>query len=129
MAGEPELGPGDTGEWVTYLQQLLRQHSYPVDVNGDYDDATTGAVRQLQEVNALDVTGRTDAATWAALTGEATPMSSAAAASAEAAPGAKTFDPSRFPTFFGMYGVQGEQYVAALGIAAPAEGDDSAALA
>jgi peptidoglycan hydrolase-like protein with peptidoglycan-binding domain len=71
MADEPTLSTGDTGEWVTYLQQVLvyRQLGGGF-TDGTYCDATEQAVRTLQQQSLLPETGQCDAATWAALTAE-----------------------------------------------------------
>ncbi len=50
MADEPDLGPGDSSEWVSYLQQMLN-HYYGesvVEENGSYDDATASAVTHFR---------------------------------------------------------------------------------
>lgn len=71
MAEQPTLGTGDTGEWVTYLQQLLEYHQVGGGFQaGDYCPATEQAVAALQQQHGLTATGRCDEATWAALTGE-----------------------------------------------------------
>jgi peptidoglycan hydrolase-like protein with peptidoglycan-binding domain len=71
MADEPTIGRGDTGEWVTYLQQMLeyRQLGGGFD-GGTFCDATEQAVRMLQQQSSLAETGRCDGSTWAALTAE-----------------------------------------------------------
>ena len=73
MAEQPTLGAGDTGEWVTYLQQLLEYHQVGSGFDGGtYCAATEYAVSTLQQHRGLPATGQCDEATWAALTGEAT---------------------------------------------------------
>jgi peptidoglycan hydrolase-like protein with peptidoglycan-binding domain len=137
MAGEPNLSPGDTGEWVSYLQQMLAHNGYPVEADGNYGNATSQALDQFQQAHGIN-TGSVDSTTWGLLTGETAPAGSADSGAAPAggaepnqAEGQNTdgtihFDPANFPTLFGMYGVQGEQYVASLGLQAPSEGDDTA---
>ena len=71
MAEQPNLVPGHTGEWVTYLQQLLEYHQ----VGGAFEPATYCAateagVRELQRQYSLPETGQCDATTWELLTGE-----------------------------------------------------------
>lgn len=69
MAGEPTLNPGDTGDWVTYLQQLLEFLGVGTGFTaGVFDDVTAAAVRAAQQSNALAVNGVCDEQTWAALT-------------------------------------------------------------
>ena len=64
----PELASGDSGEWVTYLQQLLDHFGFDGSgVTGSYDDGTEGAVRSLQQRARLEDTGRMDRAAWHAL--------------------------------------------------------------
>jgi peptidoglycan hydrolase-like protein with peptidoglycan-binding domain len=71
MAEQPTLGTGETGEWVTYLQQLLEYHQVGSGFqDGDYCAATEQAVTTLQQQHGLDATGQCDEATWAALTSE-----------------------------------------------------------
>jgi peptidoglycan hydrolase-like protein with peptidoglycan-binding domain len=71
MADEPTLSTGDTGEWVTYLQQMLEYRQLGSGfTEGTYCDATEQAVRTLQQQSLLSETGQCDQATWAALTAE-----------------------------------------------------------
>jgi hypothetical protein len=69
MAGEPALQRGDSGEWVTYLQQQLNiwQESDPVVADGNFGEKTEAKVRDLQEGVGLSVTGVADEATWSTL--------------------------------------------------------------
>lgn len=65
----PELRHGSSGEWVTYLQQLLitadtDRHRWPVSVDGDFGATTEKAVRAFQAWVPLPVTGVVDHATW-----------------------------------------------------------------
>ena len=70
MAGEPTLNSGDTGDWVTYLQQLLEHLGLGTGFTaGTYDETTVTAIRQVQQQHALETTGCCDETTWAALTG------------------------------------------------------------
>ena len=64
----PELAFGDSGEWVTYLQQLLEHFDFDGGgVTGSYDEGTERAVRSLQQRAGLEETGRMDRAAWHAL--------------------------------------------------------------
>lgn len=69
MAGEPELNKGDSGEWVTYLQQCLNTFDMysPVEETGTYDDATEGKVRFVQGTVGVPESGTMDERTWEAL--------------------------------------------------------------
>jgi peptidoglycan hydrolase-like protein with peptidoglycan-binding domain len=132
MADEPELGPGDSGEWVTYLQTLLAHHGQPVDADGTFADTTTKALHAFQQAKGLDTTDRTNPGTWAALTGEAAPTGSNTASPGGGVAGGggaakvwKTIDPGQFQTFFAFWGMQGADYVAALGIDKPSEDHDT----
>ena len=68
-----QLQTGDSGELVQLLQLLLRltgnhfSNLKPVTVTGEYDTDTEHAVRQLQAIASLPVTGITDRKTWNAL--------------------------------------------------------------
>jgi Putative peptidoglycan binding domain len=72
MADEPEIGPGETGAYVTYLKQLVN-YWYPAaqldDSNDQYDDALGEALRRYQASQGLPATGYCDRATWDALVG------------------------------------------------------------
>lgn len=69
MAGEPILSKGDTGDWVTYLQQLLEYHQVGSGFTaGTFDEATESGVRAVQEQGSIAVSGQCDEATWSALT-------------------------------------------------------------
>ena len=62
-------GPGDRGENIRSLQLLLDRMSLnygfpPPAPTGVYDEATEAAVRRVQEINGLPVTGVADRATW-----------------------------------------------------------------
>jgi peptidoglycan hydrolase-like protein with peptidoglycan-binding domain len=72
MAGEPLLNKGDTGDWVTYLQQLLEYQQVGSGFTaGTFDDATEAGVRAVQQQHSIEQTGQCDEATWAALTSTA----------------------------------------------------------
>src|SRR5690242_18507879 len=68
----PELRHGSSGEWVTYLQQLLitadtDRHRWPVNVDADFGATTEKAVKAFQAWVPLPVTGVVDHETWEAL--------------------------------------------------------------
>ena len=72
MAGEPTLNSGDTGDWVTYLQQLLEHLGIGTGfAAGVFDETTATAVRAVQQQHSLGTTGCCDEPTWAALTARA----------------------------------------------------------
>lgn len=96
MSDEPELYPGTSGEWVTYLQQLMTYYGYwrgPED--GGFSDDLASAVRILQQQYGLTADGVVRADTWAILTGATqstqsgtgAPAADATASSATAAAG------------------------------------------
>ncbi|MEV4755495.1 N-acetylmuramoyl-L-alanine amidase [Micromonospora sp. NPDC049559] len=58
-----------TGDAVTALQSILAPKGYAVTPTGAFDEATRQAVRQLQKLHGLPVTGRVDLATWCAAVG------------------------------------------------------------
>lgn len=71
MAEQPDLVPGHTGEWVTYLQQLLTYHQAGDGFeDATYCAATESAVRELQRRHELPDTGQCDGPTWEKLTAE-----------------------------------------------------------
>lgn len=71
MTGEPELHPYTSGEWVTYLQQVLKHYGrWNGAEDGEFNDELLQAVRALQseyQINPADGVVRAD--TWAVLTG------------------------------------------------------------
>jgi hypothetical protein len=70
MADQPTLQAGDSGEWVTYLQQCLSTWDRydPVPESGTFDDKTTSKLREFQSANGLESSnGVADEATWQAL--------------------------------------------------------------
>ena len=71
MANEPGLEPGQSSEWVAYLQQLLNHHYQQsvVPENGEFDDTTANAVRHFRQQGGLGDGAGVDAHVWAALTG------------------------------------------------------------
>jgi peptidoglycan hydrolase-like protein with peptidoglycan-binding domain len=71
VADEPDLEPGASSEWVSYLQQLLNHHYQQtvVEENGWYDDATTSAVGHFRQQNGLPKGDFVDSVFWDALLG------------------------------------------------------------
>lgn len=71
MADEPDLEPGTSSEWVSYLQQMLNHHYQQTVVaeNGEFDDATASAVAHFRDQNDLPSGSSVDSAFWDALLG------------------------------------------------------------
>jgi outer membrane protein OmpA-like peptidoglycan-associated protein len=68
MSDEPNLAPGDSGEYVTLLQEHLQQLSYYTgSVDGYYGPDTETAVQQFQEAAGLERDGQVQESTWATL--------------------------------------------------------------
>lgn len=68
MSNEPNLVPGDDGEYVTHLQERLQQLGYyQGSVDGYYGSNTETAVQQFQEAAGLEQDGQFQETTWAAL--------------------------------------------------------------
>lgn len=63
----PTLSVGDRGANVRAVQGLLRHRGVSVAVDGRFTSSTAGGVRLVQRRSGLAMTGRVDAATWAAL--------------------------------------------------------------
>jgi peptidoglycan hydrolase-like protein with peptidoglycan-binding domain len=135
MAGEPTLRSGESGEWVTYAQQLLAGFGYSLEADGQFGAAMEDAVRRFQESVGLQASGVIDESTWPRLNGEQ-PYSSADSG------GTTTFtetgqhdDQGRifikldeFPMLTELAQFQdGEQYLAWLGVERPS--DDDTAIA
>jgi hypothetical protein len=85
MANEPDLAPGQSSEWVSYLQQLLNHHYQQsvVAENGAFDDATANTVQHFREQNGLGNSSNVDSQVWARLTGGGSSTSSTPSASHE----------------------------------------------
>jgi len=63
--GNPMLRKGDSGEWVTYLQQLLQDAEHWAGaVDGAFGHETEQAVRRLQHSNGLAQDGIVGAHSW-----------------------------------------------------------------
>jgi len=68
MSDEPIVVPGDSGEYVTLLQERLQQLGYYEDsVNGQYGSTTETAVERFQEAAGLERHGQVEETTWAAI--------------------------------------------------------------
>jgi peptidoglycan hydrolase-like protein with peptidoglycan-binding domain len=68
MADEPDLQAGDSGEWVTHLQQRLHELSlYDGPIDGTYGEATDFAVQRLHEAAGLQHDRAVSAQTWQAI--------------------------------------------------------------
>ena len=67
--GEPFLQPGDSGDWVTYLQRALVLGGIDPapDVTGSYDSATAASVRAVRSAAGLAEGDSTDDEVWAAV--------------------------------------------------------------
>ncbi len=62
-----ELGEGDRGEDVKYMQELLWQKGYVLETDGIFGAKTADDVADFQRSRGLTTTGRCDEATWEAL--------------------------------------------------------------
>jgi hypothetical protein len=70
---EPELAPGDSGEWVERLQTRLQTLGrYTGAVDGHYGEQTETAVLDIQREKGLTADGKVGLQTWAVL-GELAP--------------------------------------------------------
>ena len=69
MTGEgPDLGNGDSGDWVTELQRLLQALGHlHRDPDGTFGDETTQAVEEFQASVGQVADGKVGRNTWAAL--------------------------------------------------------------
>jgi peptidoglycan hydrolase-like protein with peptidoglycan-binding domain len=93
MTGEPELYPNQSGEWVTYLQQLMKYHGWWAGAeNGEFDDELTHAVRTMQTQHQVTADGVVRASTWALLTQEASQPAAAGSSQAQPSGGAGGVD-------------------------------------
>lgn len=142
MADEPELKQGDTGDWVTYLQQMIATY-YHGAVDGIFGPITDAAVKEFQQANGLAADGVVGASTWAAITG-----ASGGAGPADQQGGAgdagqspeqqheqqheePKFKLEEFPALSRIYqsGGDGATYMAALNINTDGLDDDDTAIA
>ena len=71
MADEPDLEPGASSEWVSYLQQMLNHHygQLVVKEHGWFDEETASAVALFRKQNGLPEGDFVDAWFWDALLG------------------------------------------------------------
>ena len=71
VADEPDLEPGVSSEWVSYLQQLLNHHygQTVVDETGFFDDATASAVAHFRTQSGLPDGDGVDSQFWDMLLG------------------------------------------------------------
>ena len=71
MAGEPDLRPNTSSEWVLYLQQLINQYyaQSVVPESGEFDDTTASVVRHLRNQSGLGDSDLVDGSVWSLLTG------------------------------------------------------------
>lgn len=68
MANEPSIAPGDSGEYVTLLQERLQRLGYyDGSVDGYYSPDTETAVQRFQEATGLERDGQVQETTWQAL--------------------------------------------------------------
>jgi peptidoglycan hydrolase-like protein with peptidoglycan-binding domain len=67
------LKQGEMSFLVAILQYMINEigivyNTMPIlEINGEYDDETTNAVKLFQKINLLPITGETDRTTWSAL--------------------------------------------------------------
>jgi outer membrane protein OmpA-like peptidoglycan-associated protein len=68
MSNEPIVVLGDSGEYVTLLQERLQLLGYYEGfVDGQYESSTEVAVQRFQEAAGLEQNGQAEESTWAAL--------------------------------------------------------------
>ncbi len=70
----PQLERGDTGAWVSFLQQRLQTVGAAVAVDGIFGPATDTAVRDLQTAKDIAVDGVVGPKTWTALSTAGPPV-------------------------------------------------------
>lgn len=65
----PDLQPGESSEWVLYLQQLLNHHyqELVVQENGEFDETTASTVSHFRQQHGLDEGSIVDSSVWEAL--------------------------------------------------------------
>jgi peptidoglycan hydrolase-like protein with peptidoglycan-binding domain len=66
---QPTLRRGDKSAdgWIEYMQELLRDAGFPLDIDGDYGPATEKAVKGFQKAKGLQVDGTCGNETWSVL--------------------------------------------------------------
>jgi len=60
----PIVHQGSCGSAVRVLQQLLNFKGFKLEVNGQFDPSTQGAVKNFQQIKGLAANGIVDAQTW-----------------------------------------------------------------
>jgi hypothetical protein len=85
MSDEPDLEPGVSSEWVSYLQQMLNHHYQQTVVHesGTFDAATASAVAHFRTQNRLGDGSTVDTAFWDALLGRESAEPAAAGGSTD----------------------------------------------
>lgn len=71
--GLPTLRRGNSGSYVTLLQESLNEAGCPCDVDGKFGSNTENAVKMFQQNNGLKADGICGPKTWKALVGETAP--------------------------------------------------------
>jgi hypothetical protein len=106
MANEPDLEPGTSSEWVSYLQQMLNHHYQQTVVaeNGEFDDATASAVAHFREQNGLANGSTVDSTFWDMLLGR-----SAGDSTTHAGDTGTTADPADSGGYGGTGGTGGDE--------------------
>ena len=84
IEGYPDLQSGDTGEWVTFLQQQLAALGYdPGTIDGEFGPRTESELRRLQAAGGVSETGRVDAGSWGLVAGSYLPEGGQASSPSE----------------------------------------------
>ncbi len=60
----PVLEKGDTGDFVTAMQYLLKAHGYSISADGSFGPATLSAVKSFQKSKGISEKGAVGSATW-----------------------------------------------------------------
>lgn len=68
----PDLAPGESSEWVLYLQQMINHHYQQAVVpeSGAFDETTASAVSHFREQNGLAAGHTVDSSVWNRLAGQ-----------------------------------------------------------
>jgi hypothetical protein len=87
MADKPNLSPGQSSDWVRYLQQMINHHyrQSVVPESGEFDGTTADTVRYLRQQNGLRDTADVDGEVWALLEGQVGSRAAGAATAVAAA--------------------------------------------
>jgi lysozyme len=67
LKDRPLLVRGSLGQYVSLLQQLLRDNGADIKVDGNFGPETEKAVRAFQRARGLDIDGKVGSETWRAL--------------------------------------------------------------